>query len=64
MKIPSTVPKGIIRQFNLRHLPALVRGGFYRKLAVYGQVGRMDIGRHVAVAEQEASWHLDKAEAA
>lgn len=35
---------GIIRQFNLRHLPFLVKGGFYRKLAAYGHVGRMDIG--------------------
>lgn len=35
---------GIIRQFNLRHLPAIVKGGFYRKLAAYGHVGRMDIG--------------------
>lgn len=35
---------GIIRQFNLRHLPSLVKGGFYRKLAAYGHVGRMDIG--------------------
>jgi S-adenosylmethionine synthetase len=35
---------GIIRQFNLRHLPSAVKGGFYRKLAAYGHVGRMDIG--------------------
>jgi S-adenosylmethionine synthetase len=35
---------GIVKQFNLRHLPSTVKGGFYRKLAVYGQVGRMDIG--------------------
>jgi S-adenosylmethionine synthetase len=35
---------GIIRQFNLRHLPAMTKGGFYRKLAAYGHVGRMDIG--------------------
>jgi len=35
---------GIIKQFNLRHLPATVKGGFYRKLAAYGHVGRMDIG--------------------
>jgi S-adenosylmethionine synthetase len=34
---------GIIRQFNLRHLPSLNKGGFYRKLAAYGHVGRMDI---------------------
>jgi S-adenosylmethionine synthetase len=37
-------PAGIIRQFNLRHLPAQIKGGFYRKLAAYGHVGRMDIG--------------------
>lgn len=35
---------GIIKQFNLRYLPSLVRGGFYKKLAAYGHVGRMDIG--------------------
>jgi S-adenosylmethionine synthetase len=34
----------IIKQFNLRYLPANVKGGFYRKLAAYGHVGRMDIG--------------------
>jgi len=37
-------PAGIIRQFNLRYLPSTVKGGFYRKLAAYGQVGRMDVG--------------------
>lgn len=37
-------PAAIIRQFNLRRLPLLYRGGFYRRLAAYGQVGRMDIG--------------------
>ena len=37
-------PAAILRQFNLRHLPSLVKGGFYRRLAAYGQVGRMDIG--------------------
>lgn len=35
---------GIIRQFNLRSLPALMKGGFYKKLAAYGHVGRLDIG--------------------
>jgi S-adenosylmethionine synthetase len=34
---------GILKQFNLRFLPSTVRGGFYRKLAAYGHVGRMDI---------------------
>jgi S-adenosylmethionine synthetase len=34
---------GIMRQFNLRHLPSKVKGGFYRKLAAYGHVGRMDL---------------------
>jgi S-adenosylmethionine synthetase len=37
-------PAAILRQFNLRRLPSTVKGGFYRKLAAYGQVGRMDIG--------------------
>lgn len=35
---------GILRQFKLRYLPAMIKGGFYRKLAAYGHVGRMDIG--------------------
>lgn len=35
---------GIVKQFNLRHLPSTIKGGFYRKLAAYGHVGRMDIG--------------------
>jgi len=35
---------GIIRQFNLRYMPSIIKGGFYRKLAAYGHVGRMDIG--------------------
>ena len=34
---------GIIRQFNLRFLPSLTQGDFYRKLAVYGHVGRKDL---------------------
>ena len=34
----------IIRQFNLRHLPSMIKGGFYRRLSAYGHVGRMDIG--------------------
>ncbi len=33
----------ILRDFNLRHLPALNKGRFYQKLAVYGQVGRLDL---------------------
>jgi len=35
---------GIIKQFNLRYLPSTIKGGFYKKLAAYGHVGRMDIG--------------------
>jgi len=34
---------GIIKQFNLRFLPSLTKGGFYRKLAAYGHFGRTDI---------------------
>ena len=37
-------PAAILKQFKLRRLPRTVKGGFYRKLGVYGQVGRMDIG--------------------
>jgi S-adenosylmethionine synthetase len=36
-------PAGIIRKFRLRHLPAASKDGFYRKLAVYGHVGRTDM---------------------
>jgi S-adenosylmethionine synthetase len=45
---------GILRQFNLRHLPATVRGGFYRKLAAYGHMGRMDIGLPWEVTDKAA----------
>jgi S-adenosylmethionine synthetase len=34
---------GIIKQFNLRRLPSVSQGGFYRKLAAYGQFGRTDM---------------------
>jgi S-adenosylmethionine synthetase len=34
---------GILKQFNLRHLPALNKGKFYQKLAAYGHVGRRDL---------------------
>jgi S-adenosylmethionine synthetase len=33
----------IIKHFDLRNLAAKTKGKFYRNLAVYGQVGRMDI---------------------
>jgi S-adenosylmethionine synthetase len=33
----------ILRDFNLRQLPARHKGRFYRNLAVYGQVGRTDL---------------------
>ncbi len=35
---------GIMRQFKLRSLPAILKGGFYRKLAAYGHKGRVDLG--------------------
>ncbi len=35
---------GIMKKFNLRYLPSIIKGGFYRKLASYGHMGRMDIG--------------------
>ena len=35
-------PGAVIKQFNLRNLSAN-KEGFYRKLAVYGHVGRDDI---------------------
>jgi S-adenosylmethionine synthetase len=33
----------IIGQFDLRNLPSKTKGGFYTRLAVYGQVGRADM---------------------
>ncbi len=49
---------GIIKQFRLRRLPSTIKGGFYRKLAVYGHVGRMDIGLPWEVTDKT---HLLKA---
>ena len=34
---------GIIKQFNLRFLPALNKEGFYKQLTTYGHVGRTDL---------------------
>jgi S-adenosylmethionine synthetase len=34
---------GILRAYGLRQLPARHKGGFYRKLAAYGHMGRMDL---------------------
>ncbi len=34
---------GILRKFNLRKLPSMSSGGFYRKLAAYGHFGRSDM---------------------
>src|SRR5438093_1870772 len=34
---------GILKQFNLRFLPSTTKDWFYKKLATYGHVGRMDI---------------------
>lgn len=35
-------PAAIMRQFDLRHLSARRKKGFYARLAVYGQMGRTD----------------------
>ncbi|HWR89245.1 MAG TPA: methionine adenosyltransferase domain-containing protein, partial [Dissulfurispiraceae bacterium] len=45
---------GILKHFNLRYLPATVKGGFFRKLAAYGHVGRMDIGLPWEVTDKVA----------
>jgi len=46
---------GIVKQFNMRRLPTLYKGGFYQQLAAYGHVGRTDI---------ELPWeNMDKVEA-
>lgn len=34
---------GILKTFNLRHLPASAPGGFYQRLATYGHLGRADL---------------------
>ncbi|MCX8101422.1 MAG: methionine adenosyltransferase [Geminicoccaceae bacterium] len=48
-------PAAIVRAFDLRRLPARAQGGFFAKLASYGQVGRHDL---------ELPWErLDRAEA-
>lgn len=36
-------PAAIVRRFDLRRLPALHEGSFYRKLSAYGHVGRTDV---------------------
>ena len=36
-------PAAIIKNFDLRNLPAKNGGKFYQKLAAYGHVGRTDI---------------------
>jgi S-adenosylmethionine synthetase len=47
---------GILKQFHLRFLPSTVKGGFYRKLAAYGHVGRMDIGLPWEVTDKAVRW--------
>lgn len=34
---------GVLKAFRLRSLPGSVKGGFYRRLAAYGHVGRTDM---------------------
>ena len=34
---------GIVREFDLQHLPEMNGGSFYRQLAVYGHMGRIDL---------------------
>jgi S-adenosylmethionine synthetase len=47
---------GILKQFRLRFLSSTVKGGFYRKLAAYGHVGRMDIGLPWEVTDKAPLW--------
>ncbi len=50
----NLTPAGIIKQFDLRNLPAKNGGKFYQLLAAYGHMGRTDI---------DVPWeHTDKAE--
>lgn len=58
-------PAAIIKQFNLRELPAKNGGVFYQRLAAYGHMGRMDFPvpwEDVSMAEKLKS--LAKVEAA
>jgi S-adenosylmethionine synthetase len=34
---------GILKDFDVRHLPSRHKGGFFSRLAAYGQVGRLDM---------------------
>jgi len=34
---------GIVKEFDLRFLPSKAKGGFYQRLAAYGQMGRSDM---------------------
>lgn len=36
-------PASIMKIFRLRYMPKIMKGGFYRKLAAYGHVGRLDL---------------------
>jgi len=47
-------PAGILREFRLRHLPRIVKGGFFKKLAAYGHVGRMDMGLPWEITDKAA----------
>lgn len=44
----------LVQQFRLRTLPASIKGGFFKKLAAYGHVGRMDIGLPWEVTDRAA----------
>jgi S-adenosylmethionine synthetase len=44
----------LVQQFNIRTLPTSFKGGFFRKLAAYGHVGRMDIGLPWEVTDRAA----------
>jgi len=48
-------PASILKLFKLRHLPKTLKGGLYRKLAAYGQVGRMDIGLPWEITDKVAA---------
>lgn len=53
----------IVSRFNLRHLPGRVGGGFYRRLAAYGHMGRMDMGLPWEVTDRAALLHAEKGRA-
>ena len=48
-------PAAIIKDFNLRNLPKIMGGEFFRKTASYGHFGRKDLNLPWENVEQKAA---------